>query len=119
MRRAQLDRAERAEHVRPNLKHGPNQQHGRERLFHRADIHAQTAVGILFFDQFVRFIVKLCLRDDLLRFFHTFSSGCAADGAAIRRISASHFATFCSNAHAVFLPNLSSKPLFPGREEAA
>ena len=61
MRRAQLDRAERAEHVRPNLKHGPNQQHGRERLFHRADIHAQTAVGILFFHELLRFIVKLSL----------------------------------------------------------
>ena len=117
MRRAQLDRAERAEHVRPNLKHGPNQQHDRERLFHRADIHAQTAVGILFFHQFLCFIVKLCLRDDLLRFFHTFSSG-ARLTALNSGISVSHFATFCQRACG-FSSKPFKKPLFPDRGKAA
>ena len=78
VRRAQLDRAERAEHVRPNLKRGPDQQHRRQRLFHRADIHAQAAVGVLVFHQLLRFVVKLRLRDDLFGFFHTFSSDARA-----------------------------------------
>ena len=61
MRRAELNRAERSKHIRPHLKHSPDEQHADQYLFHRTDIHAQTAVGILFFHELLRFIIKLSL----------------------------------------------------------
>ena len=70
VRRAEFNRAERSEHVCPNLKHSPDEQHADQYLFHRADIHAQAAVRVLFFHKLLCFIVKLSLRSQLLGFLH-------------------------------------------------